>query len=111
MAVERIVALHMQMAYYDSLTASHGGTAPGKVMEYLHERAGQANRRSKDAMRNLARIHKLLPHPIKVEVAVRGKVRATVKRAKPRKATKPKAKAGRQAARNRIKSLLAHNPN
>jgi len=77
--VERIVASNMLVCFYESEVAQHEGTQASQQFKgNLHKRLDQATRRLLDATMALARIRKLLPHTLKVEVAVTGEVTTKV---------------------------------
>ena len=97
--VERIVATHLLVSFFESeVGQQEGAEVSQQYREYLHARLDQATRRLLDAMTALARIRKLLPQLIKVEVAVSGEV--TTKIEKSRSRTRPKAVPGPARSRN-----------
>jgi len=105
---ERIVALNLQTSYYEALLAQESGKASSKVTEYLHERSGVAEQRLQQAMLNLARVRKLLPRVLKVDVLVTGQIETTVKNAAdPDTTTEDGGPTRVQVPANRIKDLLA----
>ena len=87
--VEKVVATNLLVCFFESEVGQHEGTdASQRFKEYLHTRLDQATRRLLDAMTTLARIRKLLPHTLKVEVAVTGEVTAKVEESRSRKRAK-----------------------
>lgn len=91
--VERIVASNMLVCFFESeIGQQEGAEVSRQHKEYLHSRLDQATRRLLDAMTALARIRKLLPHALKVEVAVTGELTAKVEESRSR--TRRKATPG-----------------
>lgn len=105
---ERIVAVNLQLGYYEALLAKHEGGANSKIVDYLHERCAATEHRLQQAMMNLARIRKLLPQVLKVDVVISGEIQTTAREAAG--ATKGQQESGPvryQVPQNRIKDLLA----
>jgi hypothetical protein len=107
--VERVVAINLEVGYYEALIAQHEGKSGNKVLDYLHRRHEVADGRLQAAMMNLARIRKLLPQVLKVDVVISGAVETTVKDATNDRGGEP---SGNTPVRirvpeNRIKDLLA----
>lgn len=107
--VERIVALNLQVNYFEALVARQEAATEGKVPDYLHQRHSAADRRLQDAITQLAKIRRLLPHTLRVDLVVSGEVQTTITGAS------EKAGSGTNAAeepvhirvpRNRVKDLL-----
>ena len=107
--VERIVALNMQLSYYEALLPKHEATDMTRVVDYLHERCSAVDRRLQHAMMNLARIRKLLPRVLHVDVVVSGEINATINEVGGDQNTKQTADnpARIRVPENRIKDLLA----
>ncbi len=107
--VERIVAINLQVGYYEALIGQHEGKATDKVLDYLHRRHEVADGRLQAAMTNLARIRKLLPRVLKVDVVISGAVETTVKDATGDREGKPSGDGPMRirVPENRIKDLLA----
>ena len=107
--VERIVALNLQLGYYEVKVASYEPLKLDKVMEYLQRQCNSTDRRLQNAISTLARIRKLLPQTVKVEVTVTGEVQTSAKNPP---TTKEIPSAGAEPVHvripaNRIKDILA----
>lgn len=76
---ERIAALNLQLGYYEAQVAKYESLKPDKVMEYLQRQCNSTDRRLQSAISNLARIRKLLPQTVKVEVTISGEVETSAK--------------------------------
>ncbi len=105
--VERIVALNLQVGYFETLVAKHEATASEKILTYLHERCAVADRRLQQAMIGLARIRKLLPGVLKIDVVISGEVQANINDARDRGEVENPGPARIQVPQNRIKDILA----
>jgi hypothetical protein len=106
--VERIVALNLQVGYYEALVAKHEGSAARGVLEYLHERHGVADRRLQQAMVNLARLRRLLPGVLKVDVVISGEVQANINQTPAESGESNGGQPTRiRVPQNRVKDLLA----
>ena len=81
--VERIVALNLQVGYFETLVSKHEATASEKILNYLHERCAVADRRLQQAMIGLARIRRLLPGVLKIDVVISGEQQETDEEAAP----------------------------
>ncbi len=108
LSAERIVALNLQVCYYETLLAQKATTDSEKVTTYIYEKCGIAERRLQQALVNLARVRKLLPRVVKVDVLISGQIETTVKSEGHSDATPADDKLTRiQVPANRIKDLLA----
>jgi hypothetical protein len=106
--VARIVSLNLQLGYYEALLAKYEALASGKVVAYLHEQCRSTDSRLQQAMMNLARIRKLLPRVLKIDVVVSGEVQTTIKESTDTlRSTSPEVPVRIRAPENRIKDLLA----
>lgn len=107
--VERIVALNLQLGFYEMLLAKHEPTATGKVLDHLYERCGVADRRFQQAVQNLAKIRKLLPRVLKVDVVISGEIETTLKDSGTPQKELPSSNGSTRISvpENRIKDLLA----
>lgn len=106
---ERIAALNLQLGYYEAQVARYESLKPDKVMEYLQRQCSSTDRRLQSAISNLARIRKLLPQTVKVEVTLSGEVQTSAKNPQPNSQT-PTNGAEPMHVRipaNRIKDILA----
>lgn len=105
--VERIVALNLQVGYFETLVAKHEATASEKILNYLHERCAVADRRLQQAMIGLARIRKLLPGVLKVDVVISGEVQANINDGGDKGEAESPGPTRIQVPQNRIKDILA----
>jgi hypothetical protein len=106
--VERIVALKLQLGYYEGLLAKYEALPAEKLVLYLHEQCTSTDRRLQQAIMNLARIRKLLPRVLKIDVVVSGEVQTTIKESTDTlRSTSPEVPVRIRAPENRIKDLLA----
>lgn len=107
--VGRIVALSLQVDYFETLAAQNEATANGKLLRDLHEQSAAADRRLQQAIVNLARVRKLLPGVVKVEVVVSGEVEANLSSAEtsPEPSVVGHDGTSLQVPRNRFAELMA----
>jgi hypothetical protein len=104
----RIVALNLQLGYYEALLTKYEAKASEKVAAYLHGQCISTDSRLQQAMMNLARIRKLLPRVVKIELVVSGEVQTTIKgSADNTKSNSPEMPVHIRVPENRIKDLLA----
>jgi hypothetical protein len=101
---ERIVAINLEVGYYEALIAQHEGKSGNKVLDYLHRRHEVAEGRLQQGMMNLARIRKLLPGILKIDVVVSGEVQTVTKEPAGSSDDRP---VRLRVPENRIKDLLA----
>lgn len=107
---ERIVALNLQVAYYEVLIARYElSSGRERILEYLHKQCATADFRLERAMTNLARVRKLLPRTLNVNVFVSGEVQTTVQGSGREGGSEEKQPKGKPLSvpENRIKDLLA----
>lgn len=101
---ERIVAINLEVGYYEALIAQHEGKSGNKVVDYLHRRHEVAEGRLQAAMINLARIRKLLPRVLKIDLVVSGEVKTVTKEST---GSSEDHAVRLRVPENRIKDLLA----
>lgn len=101
---ERIVAINLEVGYYEAMLGQHVGRSGNKVLDHLHRRHEIAEGRLQAAMINLARIRKLLPRVLKIDLVVSGEVQTVTKES----TGSSEDRAVRlRVPENRIKDLLA----
>ncbi len=105
----RIVALHLQLAYYESLLGKYEMSPQTKVVDYLNERSVVVCRRLQEAMINLARIRKLLPGVLKIDLVISGEIEAKVSDSEtsPSQPQADEMPTRISVPKNRVKDLLA----
>jgi hypothetical protein len=101
---ERIVAINLEVGYYEALLAQGEGRSSNRVLDYLHRRHEVAEGRLQAAMMNLARIRKLLPGVLKIDVVISGEVQTVTKESAGSSDDRP---VRLRVPENRIKDLLA----
>ncbi len=105
--VERIVALNLQVGYFEILVAKYEARATETILDYLHERCAVADRRLQQAMIGLARIRKLLPGMLKIDVVISGEVQANINDVSDKKSEDKGGPTRIQVPQHRIKDILA----
>ncbi len=105
--IERIVALSIQINYYELILARVENLKPTETSEYLHKRCQVADNRLQQAIVQLARIQKLLPNTRPVEVILSGEVQAKLRRNDDSGETSKQSPKRMRVPENRIKDLLA----
>lgn len=105
---ERVVCLLFQLGYFELLVAKYEGSRSDRVMEYLHERCRIIDGRLQQALMNFAKIKKLLPGVVKVDVLVSGAIETKVSESCPQaEETQSEISSTRiSVPANRIKDLL-----
>lgn len=79
--IERILALNLQLGYYECQLARFEGQSRPTLVKYIHEACAGIDRRLQQAMVNLLRMRKLVPEAMRVEVVVSGTVETVAREA------------------------------